>query len=102
MGLIKFVKKKGVRLSMKKRKEVILENDNIEGVSDMENNKDVRSNESGIQFHKVINGDTLGKIALNYYGNAMKYPLIFEANRLMLTDPNKLYSGQILRIPVLL
>ena len=53
------------------------------------------------QFHAVINGDTLGKIAKKYYGNAMKYPEIFEANKPMLTDPDKIYVGQVLRIPAL-
>ncbi len=53
------------------------------------------------QFHTVAKGDTLGKIAKSYYGNAMKYPVIFEANKPMLTDPNKIYPGQVLRIPPL-
>ncbi|AUC74514.1 peptidoglycan-binding protein LysM [Olleya sp. Bg11-27] len=53
------------------------------------------------QFHAVINGDTLGKIAKKYYGNAMKYPEIFEANKPLLTDPDKIYVGQVLRIPAL-
>jgi len=41
----------------------------------------------------------LSKIAKSQYGNAMKYPLIFEANKPMLKDPNKIYPGQVLRIP---
>ena len=51
------------------------------------------------QFHTVESGDTLGKIAKNYYGNAMKYPLIFEANQPMLKTPDLIYPGQVLRIP---
>ncbi|MGB6269714.1 MAG: peptidoglycan-binding protein LysM [Olleya sp.] len=53
------------------------------------------------QFHTVASGDTLGKIAKHYYGNAMKYPEIFEANKPMLTHPDKIYVGQVLRIPSL-
>ncbi|PKG53490.1 peptidoglycan-binding protein LysM [Olleya sp. 1-3] len=53
------------------------------------------------QFHAVVSGDTLGKIAKKYYGNAMKYTEIFEANKPMLTDPDKIYVGQVLRIPAL-
>jgi nucleoid-associated protein YgaU len=49
----------------------------------------------------VVSGDTLSKIAKEYYGDAMKYPVIFEANQPMLTDPNKIYVGQVLRIPPL-
>lgn len=50
-------------------------------------------------FYTVQSGDTLGKIAAAHYGDAGKYPLIFEANKPMLSDPNKIYPGQSLRIP---
>ena len=49
--------------------------------------------------YTVVKGDTLGKIAKEFYGNAAKYPLIFEANKPMLSDPDKIYPGQMLRIP---
>jgi nucleoid-associated protein YgaU len=52
-------------------------------------------------FYTVKSGDTLGKIAKQFYGNAAKYPLIFEANTPMLSDPDKIYPGQSLRIPPL-
>jgi nucleoid-associated protein YgaU len=51
--------------------------------------------------HVVAKGDTLSKIAKEVYGNANKYPVIFEANKPMLTDPDKIYPGQVLRIPLL-
>lgn len=50
-------------------------------------------------FYTVKSGDTLGKIALEHYGSAGKYMDIFEANRPMLEDPDKIYPGQQLRIP---
>lgn len=53
------------------------------------------------QFYTVVSGDTLGKIAKAHYGNAMKYPVIFEANKPMLSDPDRIYPGQVLRIPPL-
>ena len=53
------------------------------------------------QLHTVVRGDTLSGIAKQFYGNAMKYPVIFEANKPMLKDPNKIYPGQVLRIPPL-
>jgi len=56
---------------------------------------------SGSQFHTVVKGDSLSKIAKAYYGDMMKYPVIFEANKPMLTDPDKIYPGQVLRIPAL-
>ena len=53
------------------------------------------------RFHTVVGGDTLSKIAKEQYGDPMKYPVIFEANRPMLSDPDKIYPGQVLRIPAL-
>ena len=53
------------------------------------------------RFYTVVSGDTLGKIAKEMYGNAGKYTVIFEANKPMLSDPNKIYPGQVLRIPPL-
>ena len=50
-------------------------------------------------FHTVESGDSLSKIAKAHYGNAMDYPKIFEANKPMLTHPDKIYPGQVLRIP---
>ncbi len=54
-------------------------------------------------FYTVKSGDTLSKIAETQYGkgNGGKYMVIFEANKPMLKDPNKIYPGQVLRIPPL-
>lgn len=52
-------------------------------------------------FYTVQAGDTLGKIAQQHYGSAGKYTVIFEANKPMLKDPDKIYPGQSLRIPPL-
>ena len=56
-----------------------------------------------IGFYTVKSGDTLPKIAETQYGkgNGGKYMVIFEANKPMLKDPNKIYPGQVLRIPPL-
>ncbi len=51
------------------------------------------------QFHTVEKGDTLSAIAKQVYGDASAYNRIFEANKPMLKDPNKIYPGQVLRIP---
>ena len=50
---------------------------------------------------EVKSGDSLSKIAKAYYGDAMKYHKIFDANKPMLSDPDKIYPGQTLRIPKL-
>ncbi len=49
--------------------------------------------------HIVTEKDTLSKIARHYYGDMMKYPIIFEANRDILNNPNVIHEGQILVIP---
>ena len=51
------------------------------------------------QFHEVQKGDTLSKIAEKYYGDPSLYKDIFEANKDVLNDPNKIFPGQKLRIP---
>jgi len=51
------------------------------------------------KFYTVKKGDNLSKIAQEVYGKASKYPVIFEANKPMLTHPDKIYPGQSLRIP---
>jgi nucleoid-associated protein YgaU len=51
------------------------------------------------QYHVVQKGDTLSKIAEEYYGDKMLYPQIFEANQDILTDPDKIRPGQRLLIP---
>lgn len=50
-------------------------------------------------FHTVERGDTLSAIARKYMGSANKYPAIFEANKPMLKHPDRIYPGQVLRIP---
>ena len=57
------------------------------------------SSGSGAQLYEVKSGDSLSKIAKNFYGDPMKYKVIFEANQPMLKDPNLIYPGQMLRIP---
>jgi nucleoid-associated protein YgaU len=49
--------------------------------------------------YTVEKGDTLSAIAKKFYGDASDYPVIFEANKPMLSDPDKIYPGQVLRIP---
>ncbi|MDX1555333.1 MAG: LysM peptidoglycan-binding domain-containing protein [Xanthomonadales bacterium] len=53
----------------------------------------------GEKTHTVQPGDTLWKIAETHYGNGAEYMKIFEANRDLLDDPNKIFPGQELKIP---
>jgi nucleoid-associated protein YgaU len=83
------------------KEKIILAVGNVEGVGQVDDRMVVEAPEPEAQFHTVVSGDTLSKIARNFYGDAMKYPVIFEANKPMLTDPDKIYPGQVLRIPPL-
>ena len=51
------------------------------------------------QWHDVVSGDTLWKIAKKYYGDGSLYMEIFKANQDVLSDPDKIQVGQKLRIP---
>lgn len=81
------------------KEKVILVVGNTEGIATVDDQMTVAVNEPEAHFHTVVKGDTLGKIAKKFYGDAMKYPVIFEANKPMLTHPDKIYPGQMLRIP---
>ena len=74
---------------------------NVASVTSVENLMSVTHPEPEAQFHDVVRGDTLSAIAKKFYGDANKYPVIFEANKPMLTHPDKIYPGQKLRIPAL-
>lgn len=60
---------------------------------------DAQAQQPASQFYEVKAGDTLSKIAKQFYGDPDKYSAIFEANRPMLKDPDEIYPGQTLRIP---
>ena len=50
-------------------------------------------------LYTVKEGDTLSKIAKQFYGDTNRYHELFEANKPMLKDPDKIYPGQVLRVP---
>src|SRR5688572_21236919 len=80
---------------------VVLTLGNNMGVSKVDDRMTVVKPEPEATFYEVKSGDTLSKIAKAHYGDAMKYNSIFEANKPMLKDPDKIYPGQVLRIPKL-
>ena len=107
---------KGVAPSQDVKEKIVLVVGNTQGVAKVNDlirvkKAEIKEEESVIQtesaqvpdarFYTVKSGDSLSKIAKEFYGNAMKYPEIFEANKPMLSDPNKIYPGQVLRIPQL-
>lgn len=91
----------GTADSQEHREKVVLVVGNTAGVARVDDRIKVESPEPEATFYTVVRGDTLSKIAKEHYGNAGKYPVIFEANKPMLKDPDKIYPGQVLRIPPL-
>jgi len=81
------------------KEKLILAAGNVEGVSKVEEDLTTAQTEPEASFHTVEKGDTLWAIAEKSYGNGSKYMAIFEANKPMLSDPDKIYPGQKLRIP---
>jgi len=92
---------RGTCPSQAEREKILLTVGNVAGVSQVDDRIVVEKPEPEAVFYTVVGGDTLSKIARAQYGDAGKYPVIFEANKPMLTDPNKIYVGQVLRIPPL-
>lgn len=82
------------------RERVILAIGNTQDVDQVEDDIEITGAAvAESNMHVVVSGDTLSKIAQEHYGDAGKYPVIFEANKPMLSDPDLIYPGQVLRIP---
>lgn len=89
----------GVADDQETKEKAILAAGNVEGVAAVDDQMTVSQAAPAAQFYTVIKGDTLSKIAKEFYGNANEYMRIFEANKPMLKHPDKIYPGQNLRIP---
>jgi len=83
------------------KEKILLCCGNVAGVQAVNDLLTVAEPQDESQWHTVVSGDNLSKIAKAFYGDANKYPVIFEANKPMLTHPDKIYPGQMLRIPAL-
>lgn len=92
--------------SQSDKEKIILALGNVAGIAAVDDRMIVEvpeeaEAEAASTFYEVKKGDYLSKIAKEVYGDAMKYPVIFEANKPMLKDPDLIYPGQVLRIPPL-
>jgi nucleoid-associated protein YgaU len=103
--------------SQELREKIVLAVGNVHGVAKVEDKLTVAALDGSTQsadasasgasapaqgqakFYTVKSGDTLSKISKEFYGDANRYNGIFEANRPMLEHPDKIYPGQVLRIP---
>ena len=99
----------GVADTKAEKEKIILALGNVAGIGSVDDRMeteeiesrsvDVKNVAADTVFYTVEKGDTLGKIAKAHYGSGSKYVQIFEANKPMLTDPDKIYPGQVLRLP---
>jgi nucleoid-associated protein YgaU len=90
----------GVAADQATKEKVVLCCGNVAAVAKVDDMLTVAAPaEPDSKYHTVKSGDTLSKIAKEAYGDANAYMKIFEANKPMLKDPNKIYPGQMLRIP---
>ena len=81
--------------------KAILMAGNVKGVNVVLNEVAVdEAPTENVEYYLIKSGDTLSKIAKQYYGNAMDYPKIFEANLEVIKDPDKIFVGQKIRIPL--
>jgi nucleoid-associated protein YgaU len=89
----------GVAADQATHEKVVLALGNTKGIANVEDKMTTAAPEPEAKMYTVKSGDSLSKIAKEFYGDAMKYNSIFEANQPMLKDVNKIYPGQVLRIP---
>jgi nucleoid-associated protein YgaU len=93
----------GQAMSMEEAEKIILAVGNTMGVAQVDNKLAVNDAVPASKMVTVQKGDTLWKIAEAAYGKGKggEFNRIFEANRPMLTHPDKIYPGQVLRVPPL-
>jgi nucleoid-associated protein YgaU len=89
----------GNAISQEEREKIVLALGNVAGVASVEETIEAAESAPEATFYTVRRGDTLWKIALAYFDDGNKYQSIFEANRPMLSHPDRIYPGQVLRIP---
>jgi len=89
----------GTAATQEDKEKILLCCGNVAGVENVQDQLGVVEAAVEPVFYTVVSGDTLSKIAKEQYGNANLYMKIFEANKPMLSHPDKIYPGQSLRIP---
>ncbi|BBU81766.1 hypothetical protein EIMP300_31660 [Escherichia coli] len=96
----------GDGLSQEAKEKILVAVGNISGIASVDDQVKTATPATASQFYTVKSGDTLSAniiqqaiISKQVYGNANLYNKIFEANKPMLKSPDKIYPGQVLRIP---
>lgn len=99
----------GVTDSSEAAQKAILMAGNVAGVTevipkiqidDIETDIETALEPENVEYYVIQSGDSLSKIAKKYYQDAMQYPRIFAANKEVIKDPDLIYPGQKIRIPM--
>ncbi|AIQ99376.1 peptidoglycan-binding protein LysM [Pluralibacter gergoviae] len=89
----------GDGLSQEAKEKMMVAVGNVSGIAEVVNNMKATDGGAESTYYTVKSGDTLSAIAKSQYGDANAYNKIFEANKPMLSHPDKIYPGQTLIIP---
>ncbi|MGZ4960194.1 MAG: peptidoglycan-binding protein LysM [Methylomonas sp.] len=93
----------GIAKSAEALEKAVLMTGNVEGVEKVNVDAVKVADGSKVggddQFYIIEKGDTLWKVAEKAYGDGAKYQKIFEANREVIKEPDKIFPGQKIRIP---
>ena len=75
---------------------------NIKGVKEVVNdtNQQLQDESQQVEYYLIQSGDTLSKLAQKFYGDANVYNRIFEANKEVIKNPDLIFVGQKIRIPL--
>jgi nucleoid-associated protein YgaU len=91
----------GVAESAEAMEKAVLMAGNIQGISKVRaDNLTSPAGTEKVGYYVIKSGDTLSGIAAKYYGKGSLYPRIFEANREVIKNPDLIYPGQKIRIPL--
>jgi nucleoid-associated protein YgaU len=91
----------GTADSAEAMEKAVLMAGNVKGVSEVKaDGVSAPPQQAQVEYYVIQKGDSLSAIAKRYYGNAKDYPRIFDANREVIKNPDLIYPGQKIRIPL--
>ncbi|MCU0604874.1 MAG: peptidoglycan-binding protein LysM [Desulfobacterales bacterium] len=91
----------GSAASAEALEKAVLMAGNVQGVAEVKvDGLQAPPVQAKVEYYIIKKGDTLSAVAKQYYGKPNDYPRIFEANREVIKDPNKIFPGQKIRIPL--
>lgn len=91
---------KGEAASGEALEKAVLLAGNVQGVEKVMAVTVKTPDEPRVEYYEIVSGDTLSGIAKKYYGDAMQYPRLFDANKEVIKDPDLIYPGQKIRVPL--